>query len=331
MEIIYFHRKNGKGTISIQENFRPIIEGLSKKYLTKVYNVPYSGSNPIKIIKNIIFIRKHSSKNGINHITGDIHYGILGLIGRKSVLTIHDDYAYRLARFGPLDKFYKWLFWIFFPIRFSTAPVCTTPSTLKLIKKLYNSKKLSVITHQVVPTELVYIPKIFDKNNLRFLQIGTAVNKNLETTLKVLKNFRCKLIVLKPMTESQKKLAQDLGIDYENKYDLPYDQVIEEYNLCDIVLFPSLFEGMGVPIFEAQAAGRPVITTNREPMNWVAGQGALLLDNPTDEIEYEAKLRDLIDNEELRERLINLGLDNSKRFSLAKAIANYEELYNSII
>lgn len=331
MEIVYFHRRGGKGKVSIEENFKPIINAISTSNSVKTFRVPYSGSNPYNLIRNIIFIWKHSTRIGVNHITGDIHYGILGLIGKKSVLTIHDDYAMRKVHHGVIDKFYKWLFWIYFPIKYADAPICTTPATLDNIRKYYNSSKLQVITHHVVPDSLVPIYKPFCKECPRFLQVGTDVNKNLETTLRTIAKIRCKLVVLKPMSEEQKALAMRLKIDYENKYDLPYEEVIKEYQRCDIVLFPSLYEGLGVPIFEGQAAGKPVITTNKDPMKWVAGDGAVLLNDPLDTNEYLEKLLKLINDDDFRNNIIVKGVQNAKRFSLNEAVQKYDFLYKTLI
>lgn len=331
MEIVFFHRKKINGAVSIEESFRPLIAEFSKNNVVKEYHVPYHGSSPMKILKNILYIRKHSTKNGVNHITGDIHYGILGLIGRKSVLTIHDDYAISLARWGIMDKVYKWLLWVWLPVCLASAVVCISPATLRRFEKLYKSKKYRLITHHTIPSIITESNKPFCKDCPRLLQIGTEVNKNLETTLEVVKRLRCKLIVLKPMHPEQKEKAVRYGIDFENRFDLPYKEVVAEYQKCDIVLFPSLMEGLGMPIYEAQAAGKPVITTNKEPMNWVAGEGALLLENPLDEEEYYNAIQKIINDDEYRETLNERGKENAKRFSLKNAVENYMSLYNSII
>lgn len=334
MEIVYFHKKGDNGSVSsIQENFLPLIKEIEKQHDVKVYNVPlYAGSNPIKVLKNIIFIRKHSTQNGINHITGDIHYGVLGLIGRKSVLTIHDDYAIRQARKGGLfNKFYKWMFWYYLPLKIADAPICTTPTTLKNIYALYHSKKLKVITHHCLPPIFKDKGKLINKECPRLLQIGTENNKNLETTLKVVSKMKCKLVVLKQMRVHQHEMANALGVDYENKYDLPFDEVVAEYDKCDVVLFPSLFEGLGMPIVEGQASGKPVITSNLEAMNWTAGDSACLLKNPLDEDEYYKALLKVINDDEYRNELIQKGFENIKRFSLEKAVKSYTELYESLL
>lgn len=331
MKIVFFHRKRVGSQISIEENFNPIINELSKDNEVSVLNVPYYGASPLTIIKNIMYVRRHSVKDGINHITGDINYCALGLFGRPSVLTIHDDYPVRQAKKGFLDRFYKWLFWVYLPIKSVKAPVCTTPSTLNNIKKLYNSDKLMVITHHIVPSILVDTHKPFNKECPRFLQVGAQQNKNLETTLKTIAGMKCKLVVLKEMSKTQIEMAHEFNINYENRWNLPYEEVVKEYQQCDVVLFPSLYEGLGVPIFEGQAAGKPVITTNADPMKWVAGNGAVLLDNPLDVEEYRKKIERIIEDDDYREDIVKKGKDNSKRFTLETAMQQYINLYHSLM
>jgi glycosyltransferase involved in cell wall biosynthesis len=331
MKIVFFHRKGGKDAVSIEVSFEPFIARLAESNEVKVYRVPYDGSNPIYLLKNILFIHRHSIKDGINHITGDIHYGILGLMGRPSVLTIHDDYAIRMAHRGWWDKVFKWIFWIYLPIKIADASVCITPTTLKRIEKYYRSPKLLSITHHSVSENFSDKHKPFNEKCPVILQVGTAPHKNLESTIKALEGISCKLVVLKTMTDVQKHLAESLKINYENKINLTYREVIETYDQSDIVVFPSSFEGLGLPILEAQASGKPVITTNREPMNWVAGDGAILLENPLDIPKYRTALLQLLQNEEQRNRLRTKGLENAKRFSLENAVNQYMELYQNIL
>lgn len=330
MEIVFFHKMRYSGGMSIENSFGPLIKALAKDNTIKEYNVPYRTTWPWNLFRNIVFIRKHSTKTGINHITGDIHYGILGLWHRKSVLTIHDDYFMRTSTRGPLERFYRWLFWIYLPIKKAGAVICISPTTKDCIQHYYNCKKLKVITHHCFPILYNGHKKVMDANKPRILNVGTTPNKNLETTLRALEGIRCKLVVLKPMTREQKELAESLGIDYVNKVDIPFEEVIKEYNECDFVVSPSLYEGLGMPIAEAQSAGKPVITTNKEPMSWVAGGAALLLDDPKDVEDYRKKINELIHNEELRENLIAKGFDNIKRFSIESVLRQYMEVYTTV-
>lgn len=328
MNIIFFHWANNNGP-SIVRSFRPFIDKLKETDTITEYRVPCKGGNPINIIKNILFVYRHRNKKGINHITGDIHYCILGLLGVKSVVTIHDDYAMVTAS-SLLKKIYRYFFWIFLPVKLSNVTVCVTKETKRKIDLLVHNKKTIVITHHSIDSSYHNFPKKFNEKNPIILQIGTNHQKNLETTIKALVNIKCKLKVIKRMTKQQHQLATDLHIDYSNAFDLTDEEILEEYIKSDIVVFPSLYEGLGLPIVEGQAIGRPVITSNISPMNWVAGNGAVLLNNPTNIEEYREAILHLIHDEGYRESIINRGIKNVERFSLMTSINAYKMLYKSI-
>ena len=100
------------------------------------------------------------------------------------------------------------------------------------------------------------------------------------------------------------------------------------YNRAHALLYPSRFEGFGWPIIEAQACGCPVVCSSAGPMAEVAGAGALLRE-PDDEEGSAADLLRLVDPEE-RKRWSASALENAKRFSAARMISEYCELYRSL-
>lgn len=329
MKITFFHWAANNAP-SINRSFDPLITQLKKNNEVVEYRVPYAGANPINVWKNIWFVYKNRTKEGINHISGDIHYCILGLIGVKSVLTIHDDYAIIKAP-NWVNRIYKWLFWIFLPVKLASRTVCITEATKKKILKYVKSRKILVITHHVVAKGFVYTPYVFNVKNPTILQIGATYQKNLETTILALRGIKCQLRVIKKMSEKQHTLAKACRLNYSNAYNLTDEQIIEEYVKADIVVFPSLYEGFGMPIIEAQAIGRPVITSDLDPMNWVAGENALLLRDPKNVSELSCAIKYLIVDKKGRENIIREGLKNVKRFSINKVMADYITLYNEII
>lgn len=329
MEIFFFHWSSTCGP-SITRSFEPLIRELAKEHTVKEFRVPYAGANPINVLRNILFVYRHRTSKGINHITGDIHYCILGLLGVKSVLTIHDDYAIIKAP-NILNRIYKWIFWIYLPIKLADKIVCITEETRLKIWKYIHYPDLQVITQHVPEGHFVYSPHDFNKECPRILQIGATFQKNLETTLYALEGLKCQLRVIKKMTNEQCLLAQKLKIDYSNAYDLSDSEILNEYKQADIVVFPSLYEGFGMPIIEAQAVGRVLVTTNKSPMNWVAGKNAILLKNPLDVAEYKEVLHKIITSPEYRGNAIRYGLENVKRFSIETVMNKYLILYRSLV
>lgn len=90
------------------------------------------------------------------------------------------------------------------------------------------------------------------------------------------------------------------------------------YSLADVFLFPSLYEGFGIPIVEAMACGCPVVTSNTGACPEVAGSAAKLVD-PKDVNDIADGVIDILTNNILRKKLIAQGLVEAKRFSWDKA------------
>ncbi len=112
-----------------------------------------------------------------------------------------------------------------------------------------------------------------------------------------------------------------LLIDYVSDIDLP-----RLVGSALALVYPSLFEGFGVPIVEAMQCDVPVITSKVSAMPEVAGKAALLV-NPKDTSEIAEAMQQIAEDEALREQLIAAGREQRKRFSWDKtATAIYEEL-----
>ncbi len=106
------------------------------------------------------------------------------------------------------------------------------------------------------------------------------------------------------------------------------DELCALYSGAVALLFPSLQEGFGWPILEAQACGCPVITTNRRPMTEVAGDAAILLDDPTD---IDRAARTIVENWSQLPTLREMGFRNLSRFSGAAVAAAYDSAYQEVL
>ncbi|HRE25118.1 MAG TPA: glycosyltransferase, partial [Anaerolineales bacterium] len=92
------------------------------------------------------------------------------------------------------------------------------------------------------------------------------------------------------------------------------------YSGAEAFVFPSLYEGFGFPVLEAQACGTPVICSQTSSLSEVAGEGALLID-PQDTPALAAAIEDVLGRPEVRARLTEAGAANVLRFSWAEAAA----------
>ncbi len=86
---------------------------------------------------------------------------------------------------------------------------------------------------------------------------------------------------------------------------------------ADIFLFPSFYEGFGLPVLEAQTVGVPVVTSYGSCLPEIAGQGALFV-NPANPAQIAEAVKQVIDDKLLRDKLIQLGYANVKRFDWEK-------------
>jgi len=101
------------------------------------------------------------------------------------------------------------------------------------------------------------------------------------------------------------------------------------YNLADLFVFPSLYEGFGIPPLEALACGTPVITSDASSLPEVVGQAGLMMEATDVEALAEAMQR-VLEDDALQEEMIARGLEQAKKFTWEKAAAKLLSLYEAI-
>jgi glycosyltransferase involved in cell wall biosynthesis len=98
------------------------------------------------------------------------------------------------------------------------------------------------------------------------------------------------------------------------------------YRLAAVFVFPSLYEGFGLPPLEAMASGTPVVTSNLSSLPEVAGDAALLVD-PYDVGAIRGAIRRVLTEPALREELRQKGLARAKEFSWEQSVARTRQIY----
>jgi len=321
---IVFIFRNIKSGFSMHNVFMPIVRMLKAPY----YEAPHEKADIRSIIRNLLWVRRIANKKSINHMTGGPHYFLLAIPFHTNVLTIHDLVLLRNSK-GIKHWLFKWL-WFKLPIKCANVITCITDSVRKDLITTFNLDFKKVITiHNPVSPMFQQVPYNFNKTCPRILHIGTAWNKNTVRVIHSLQNITCKLVIVGEATDSILSSLKETGIDYEQFCNLSNEELYRQYQLADIISFPSIFEGFGMPIIEGQSTGRPVLTSNIAPMTEVAGEGACFV-NPHNVNSIRDGFLKIINDSIYRELLISKGNENVKRFSLEHITKQYEQLYKSI-
>jgi glycosyltransferase involved in cell wall biosynthesis len=287
--------------------------------------------------------------------------------GLKTVATVHDLGAEYLPKMHQLKQrlYLKWI--TNYQLKKATKLIAVSEATKKdLVKKvgidqntikvvhegyntqLFTSTKDDILVNSLNKFELekrkyfLYVGTIQPRKNLeRLIKAFHSViplKKGIQTPVNVLDsrlrgNGNLKLVIVGSkgwLSDKIYALPKKLGIEDQVKFlgrvedqDLP-----ALYSGAIALTYPSLFEGFGLPILEAQACGCPVITSKISSMPEVGGKGVVLVDPYSEEEIAEAMVK--VQSTESREQLVKAGFNNIKRFSWEKCAKETLKVLTSI-
>lgn len=327
MKIVYFQRKQNSSYYSIERVFDDIRNSLDGNIRWKIHVCLFYSTGIIRRFLDCCVAAFH--QGDVNHITGDVHFLSFFLSKKRTILTIHD--CVLLGKSSGLKYWIYWFFWYWLPIKRSSLVTVISESTKNELMFHMRDQNLKVeVVHDCVSSQFVFMPNQFNQKEPRILHIGTRQNKNLERVIEALKDITCLLVIIGSLNKEQIILLSKYSVNYLNFQNLSFEEMINQYNLCDIVMFPSLYEGFGLPILEGQAVGRPVITSNLLSMPEVGGDGVYYV-NPYDENEIKNAVINISNNEKFRDDLIKLGLLNVQNFTSEHIAKHYSKIYSNII
>ncbi len=277
--------------------------------------------------------------------------------GLKTVVTVHDLGAEYLPRTHQLKQRLYLNFMTHRQLKSATHIIAVSKSTREdLINKVgIPADKITVVYEGYneklfKPVRGSQLGQTLKKYNLEdqnyFLFVGTIQpRKNLEQLIKAYAKFikqgatgfqgdALTYVKASPYKKLQLVLAgskgwladeiyslpQELGIEKQVKFlgYVPDEELPALYSGALAFLYPSLFEGFGLPILEAMACGCPVLTSNTSSCPEVAGNAAIIV-NPYQEEEISKGISKLTSDPKLRKELSNKGFSQIKKFSWEKA------------
>jgi glycosyltransferase involved in cell wall biosynthesis len=264
----------------------------------------------------------------VNHVTGDVHYLALGLNGRRTLLTIHDCVSLERLR-GFKRAVFRWL-WYSLPVRRAAMVTVISESTRRELLRHVRCDPAKVrVVHNCVSSDFVRQDKPFNVRKPVVLQVGTGISKNLLRAAEALTSLSCHLKIIGQLGPEQSAALRRHRIEFSNIERASDAEMVQAYRDCDLLLFVSTYEGFGLPIVEAQAMGRPVITSQLLSMPEVAGDAACLV-NPFETVSIREGVNKVIQDADYRECLVRAGFENVKRFAPKTIAAQYAAIYEEL-
>lgn len=258
------------------------------------------------------------------------HYNVPLLYRGKLIVTVHDVFHLAMPEYVEgihKKKYAKLMFYAV--LKKASAIICVSEFTANEFKKYVgNNDKINIVHNGVNKTWFNVKKKKHPHRKPYLLYVGNVKpHKNLITLIKAF-NLIANEITHDILIVGKKEgfITCDRSVFCEAKKlggrvcftGYVDDDLLKQYFVyADALIFPSLYEGFGLPPLEAMACGCPVIVSNRASLPEVCGDAALYCD-PTSPEDIAAKIKLLLEDNALRETLRKKGLARARMFSWEK-------------
>jgi glycosyltransferase involved in cell wall biosynthesis len=325
---VAFHlRCPAPSRFSIERVFDIIGRNLPQPFVGVPRYCPHIGTGVIDRLQNGLGARR--APEPVHHVTGDVHYLACFLPKGQTLLTIHD--CSTLERLRGWKKAVARLVWYWLPVRCASIVTTVSEFSRQQVLDVTGCRPAHVrVIYDPVAPGFAPSPRPEKRQRPIVLQVGAAPHKNVARVAEAIAPLGCALWVVGQLDEDAARMIAQLGIDHSVFSDVCNERLSELYRQCDVVVLASTYEGFGLPIVEAQASARPVVTSNICSMPEVGGEGACLVD-PYDVESIRAGIKRVLTEERFYERVVERGLQNLTRFLPGRISAQYADLYREIL
>ena len=283
------------------------------------------------------------------------HYVLPPLTPCRSVVTIHDCIHLRFPQYLPSRLGYAYARGQMWTATHQAARVITVSETSKRdILRYFRvpESKIDVIYNGIddrfwqepVADEVMRVRERYRLNDPFVLYAGNIKpHKNLERLIESFQLMRhnspelshVQLLIIGDEISKYATLRRAVHRYKLHKHVrffgfVPDQTLAALYRLADVFVFPSLYEGFGLPPLEAMASGCPVITSNVSSLPEVVGDAALMID-PYDPAAIADAMTRVLTTPALREDLQRRGLARAREFSWERSIQRVREIYDEVM
>lgn len=279
------------------------------------------------------------------------HFNIPFPYIQKCIVTIHDliPYHFKTAHSSFVKRMYmqivfRWIKW--FALKIIAVSEFTKQDLVNHFG--FSEKKITVVYNGIDlknfskknPNE---VSNFIKKNKLPKSYLFTVgigkTHKNFPFLLSNLEDLWNKKKLSLPLVVGglSKEIPKDF-LEFQKKYPnkiyflshLPYAELPLAYQAAKLFLFPSLFEGFGFPVLEAQSVGTPVFSSNASVLPEVLDASYEPFD-PKDSQSFQTKLVSLLKDQKRSQTLEKLGIKNAARFTWLSAIQKLKQVYQPLV
>ena len=335
-EYVLFSRRGDLGLAkNLGQNFRTLLDPSPQ------YSIGEQVSIPLNILR---------SGAEIFHTP---HYVLPALSARRSVVTIHDCIHLIFPQYlnGRLARLYaRGAFWL--AVRRANRILTVSESSKRDILRFFQvpEERVTVIYNAIedhfyedpAPETVSKVRERYQLNDRFIMYAGNIKpHKNVERLLDAFfllrqnRSYRdLKLLVTGSEISKYSTLRRAV-----HRYNLhqhvrflgyqPVETLSVLYRLAEVFVFPSLYEGFGLPPLEAMACGTPVVVSNVSSLPEVVGDAGILV-NPYAADSIAEGIQAALDNNSLRARLSSLGIARARSFSWASSVKRVRDIYEEV-
>ena len=282
------------------------------------------------------FIITTYSKQNITHCTTPLPFFLRKPKGNL-IVTVHDIIPILYPQYHPLKRALYFKYFLKPLLKKADKIISVSEATKKdLVGKLnIEERKIKVIhlgvSEKFKPTEDISVLKKYGINKNYIFFLGTIEpRKNVQRLIEAYNKLECedKLVIAGGKGWGEEVTSNNENIvftSYVDEKDLP-----ALYSHATLFVYPSLYEGFGLPVLEAMACGTPVITSNISSLQEVSGNAAVLCD-PMNVEDIKDKIRLVLDDNQLQESLRVKGLERATKFNWEKCARETEKVYEELL